>query len=142
MKKNKLIELLQNIKGNPDIYLWNGYVSDFVDIEKELVEMILVKTSKDWLKRHITFEYVRDADKFQGVAMEDRFLNLSEEDHLHIDQITETTYKRYHSGWEERNPNVSTEDFSDWYSAKKKAYILNAKIKGKRIFDRLGNMDY
>ena len=43
MKKNKLIELLQAVEGNPEILLWNGYVGDYMDIDKELAERSLVK---------------------------------------------------------------------------------------------------
>ena len=43
MRKNQLIEMLQNIKGNPEIHMWNGFVEDYQPINKELVEVDLHK---------------------------------------------------------------------------------------------------
>jgi len=30
MRKNKLIELLQSIKGNPEIVIWDGRIGDYL----------------------------------------------------------------------------------------------------------------
>ena len=38
MKKNKLIELLQAIKGNPDVYLWNGHAEDWQNIDPKFIQ--------------------------------------------------------------------------------------------------------
>lgn len=38
MKKNDLIELLNCIKGNPEITIYNGYVEEVVPIEKISIE--------------------------------------------------------------------------------------------------------
>lgn len=32
MRKNQLIELLQQLKGNPEIVVWNGLVGDIMPI--------------------------------------------------------------------------------------------------------------
>lgn len=42
MRKNDLIALLRNMEGNPEIMLWNGYTSDFMNVGG-LVEGDLVK---------------------------------------------------------------------------------------------------
>lgn len=47
MRKNKLIELLNSIPGNPDIVIWNGFVGDIQDIDSEIVERELVKHTKE-----------------------------------------------------------------------------------------------
>ncbi|AXC39087.1 UNVERIFIED_ORG: hypothetical protein [Escherichia phage CMSTMSU] len=33
-EKNDLIKMLQEIDGNPEIVIWNGYVDDYMNIEK------------------------------------------------------------------------------------------------------------
>lgn len=43
MKKNKLIALLKAIEGNPEIYLWNGYTEDWMDVDKEFIHCTFVK---------------------------------------------------------------------------------------------------
>jgi hypothetical protein len=40
MRKNKLIELLQAIKGNPEVKVYNGYVGDFMNLHKPKVSKI------------------------------------------------------------------------------------------------------
>ena len=47
MRKNKLIELLQALPGNPSILLWNGLAEDWVDIETQLVKGVLHKQTFD-----------------------------------------------------------------------------------------------
>ena len=32
MRKNQLIKLLQEIKGNPEVMVWNGFVDDYMPI--------------------------------------------------------------------------------------------------------------
>lgn len=43
MRKSKLIALLNAVKGNPEVYLWNGFVEDFVDIEPVFQKDVLYK---------------------------------------------------------------------------------------------------
>ena len=140
MKKDKLIALLNEIEGNPEIYLWNGYVEDFVDIEKELVPMVLVKTIKKWLKEAITFEYLRDANKFKDVPYDQR--TLTDDDHKIIENMVEDSYKQHYSEWEEPNIHVTQEQFKYWYDRKKTVYVINAKHKGKTYSDLIGDMKY
>jgi hypothetical protein len=37
MKKSKLIKLLTELKGDPHVFLWNGLVSDWVDIDPKFI---------------------------------------------------------------------------------------------------------
>lgn len=59
MKKNKLIELLQNIKGNPDIVIWNGLAEDYHHINK-IEPTYLYKQSKKKRLKDINNERLRD----------------------------------------------------------------------------------
>lgn len=55
MKKNKLIELLQNIKGNPEVMFYNGFVDDVVHIIKP-VEDRLHRLKAKWVKNFLENE--------------------------------------------------------------------------------------
>lgn len=76
MKKNKLIELLQTIEGNPDIYLWNGFVGDWVDIDPNFVEDYLVKESVEHKFNCLKMEWCRDNSTFE--IPDDVLASLSE----------------------------------------------------------------
>ena len=55
MKKNKLIELLQNIKGNPEVMIYNGFVQDVVHIRNPQIDE-LVRLKSSVLKKFLEFE--------------------------------------------------------------------------------------
>lgn len=59
MKKNDLIRLLQQTPGNPEIKLWNGYVSDFMNVGG-LVESDLVKMTKEYFLETLRLEKCSD----------------------------------------------------------------------------------
>ena len=48
MKKSALIKLLQGIKGDPEIKLWNGFVDDWVDISPKVEQVNLVRLSQQY----------------------------------------------------------------------------------------------
>jgi hypothetical protein len=50
MRKNDLIKLLQEIDGNPEVSLWNGFVGDWMPISKEIEVIELVKNEKNLLE--------------------------------------------------------------------------------------------
>lgn len=59
MKKNTLIKMLQDIKGNPDIFLWNGIVGDYQDIKTISEFDLLKRTFEDYVSR-LECEEIRD----------------------------------------------------------------------------------
>ena len=129
MKKNKLIELLQKIEGNPEVKLWNGMVGDWMDIK--IVENELVKECKDfvrfrfeasWKQKNETWEIPPDVQE----------------------QLDKKIDKAYKNGeWDFANPFVSFEDEKRWYGKnRKKILLIDGKKRGKTTFDRLGNMSY
>jgi hypothetical protein len=132
MKKNKLIELLQAIEGNPDIYFWNGYVEDYMDINPNFQESLLVKQSKEHLHKHIRFEYMRDVSRFE--------LTQEEEDKLLAESLD--AWNKHYNEWTFPNPFVEPEQFNKWYDKKKKIYLLSPKPRGKSSWDRMGDMEY
>lgn len=48
MRKNKLIEILQSMSGNPEIVMWNGYVGDFMPIGNIVMSHVYAHGDSDW----------------------------------------------------------------------------------------------
>ena len=48
MRKNDLIKILQDIKGNPEVMLWNGLVQDCTHISNKVIPFDLVKMNKNY----------------------------------------------------------------------------------------------
>ena len=61
MKKSKLIRLLNTVKGDPDVLVWNCQLSDYVDIEHQLTHSHLVRMTFEWYCKLL--EYDRIAEK-------------------------------------------------------------------------------
>lgn len=128
MKKNKLIELLNSIEGNPEIVLWNGLVGDYQDISSNLIDDSLVKrTLKDYL-HHVELERARSYNDW------DRKLSESEIKDL------ETNYKQI-VDWE-LNDYVTSEDIKQKRYTAKKIVLLQPKLRNAKHFDRLGSISY
>jgi len=128
MKKSKLIEMLNRLEGDPEIKLWNGMVGDWMDIDKELVPSDVVKqTLEHWLEM-CRIEACRDR--------QDRDYQLPAEE---VAQLKKD-YNRINT-WE-LNPFVTLEDVKEKRYKLKNIYILNAKPKGVKAFDRVGDIDY
>jgi hypothetical protein len=128
MKKSKLIELLTAIKGNPEVKLWNGFVGDWVDIDAKLVPVTLVRMTQEyWL---------------EAIRME-RCIDLKDWKHqLPAEEVAELK-KRYTSvcKWEE-NQFVTQEDIDSKRYATRKVQIMQAKVKGEKTWDRIGDISY
>jgi hypothetical protein len=128
MKKSKLISLLQELDGDPDIILWNGLVCDWVDISPTLIEGNLIKETFDHYCQMIQFERQRDNNNW------DYQLTQSEIDKLRND------YKKY-INWED-NEFVCIDDIKQKRYKSKRVVYIDAKIKGKSNYDRLGKINY
>lgn len=129
MKKNKLIELLQAVKGNPEVKLWNGMVGDWMDIS--IVESELVKESEEFLRWRIEAEWKQD-NKVETIP-----LDIQKE----LDKTIKERCKNRE--WDFPNQYVSLEDEKRWYGKNRKRLILlDGKKRGKTTFDRLGDMSY
>jgi hypothetical protein len=128
MKKSKLIKLLNTIKGDPDIKLWNGMVGDWVDIDPTLVPVDLVRmTLTTWL----------DACRW-----EDRINRKDPSYELPADEVADLK-KRYSAvcKWE-TNPYTTADDIKSGKYITKHVYIMQAKIKGESSWDRAGTIEY
>ena len=128
MKKSKLIEMLNRLEGDPEIKLWNGMVGDWMDIDRELVPSDLVKqTFAHWLEMCRVEECIKRKDWDYRMPAEE------------VAQLKKN-YNKVHE-WE-LNPYVTLEDVQEKRYSLKNIYILNAKPRGVKSFDRLGDIDY
>lgn len=118
MRKNKLIELLSQIPGNPEIMLWNGFVEDYNKIDPEITEMRLVKHSREFLSR----------------------AHRPEEKPPTHDEVEESFREQE---WEFPNQFVKPEYYKDWYGKHQKTvYVLSGKRRHKEYWDRAGSLSY
>ena len=123
MRKNKLIELLNKIPGNPEVVLWNGIVEDYQPIAKEVVEHILVKQSK---------EHIRLAHSFDNLS--NSFREVDE-------AVVDKCFKQ--QGWEFPNRYLKKEEYDKWYGKhQKKVIVIGADCRNKAYWDRSGSISY
>ena len=123
MKKNDLIQLLQNIEGNPEVLIWNGFTSDWMHISKK------VKPSKLYKRDHkILAESLKESPKYRHLT-EEQCSSLAK----HIADK---------DGYDDINkiPLPDNEIKRDFKS--KKVVILQAKPRGKTLSDRNGKLIY
>jgi hypothetical protein len=128
MLKSRLIELLNNIEGNPEIKLWNGFVQDWVNISPNISPMVLSRMTKAYW-----FETVR----MEGcIDRKDWEYELSHQD---IEELE----KQYPTGckWED-NQYVSEEDIKSKRYKQRTVYVIQAKQKKEEYFDRVGSVSY
>jgi hypothetical protein len=126
MRKNKLIQLLQDIEGNPDILLWNGMVGDWMDIQKPIHQFLY----------KMTLEHYLDTCKYESKrVLKDPNYQLPEEE---IARLTKC-YKTY--SWED-NEWITQEDINNKKYKCKKVVYLQHKPRGIKSWDRFGDISY
>jgi hypothetical protein len=128
MRKNDLIKLLQETKGNPEIVLWNGIVGDYMQIDNKLVEGELSKMTFEGLLHYYSLECKRDKNDWN--------YELTEEEKQGLLKNYKDNYK-----WE-INQFVNREDIKRKTHKSKRVLYINAKISGKSHNDRLGSIYY
>jgi hypothetical protein len=130
MKKSQLIEMLNAIEGNPEIKLWNGYAEDYMDIDRDLVPVRLTKMTFDFYLEMCRLEHCMDtgADRKTYTFTHDEIAELRQ------------SYKD-HYGWE-YDQYVTEEDIAKKKYTKKDVFIVGAKLRGKKTFDRVGTLEY
>lgn len=127
MKKNTLIKLLQNIKGNPDIVLWNGFVDDYMHISKDIGEIILAKKTKKGIEQDLQFVYFQNTGKVLDMTSDD---------------IKAKVQERYTSQKFGDINDYTFERDKDYYGKTKTMVCLNFELRHKEVFDRLGTIKY
>ena len=127
MKKDDFIKELQNIPGNPEIKLWNGMVSDWMDIDS-LVEGDLVKETEAHYLEMCRLEKCVDLSNFGYQFTDDDLTRLRK------------VYSE-HVSWED-NPFVTSEDIDNNRYHIESIYYINAKPRGETFIDRQGSVKY
>lgn len=118
MKKSALIELLQGIEGDPDVAVWNGFVSDYMDIATEIVPLELVRIKKFMLKS------LMEKDLKRQVA----------------DDELDKAYDNHKP--DKPNSYFTEEQKSIYYDNVSTVYLLNLSPRGKTAWDRHGTIHY
>ena len=128
MRKNDLISMLQSIKGNPEVMLWNGFVQDCTHISNKVIPFDLVKMNKNYFMKTCEWE--------EQINRRDWDYVLSD------DQVKEclNSYKNHHN-WEV-NQCITEQDIQEKRYNRKTVVLLQPKIEGKTYCDRLGKMEY
>lgn len=127
MKKNDLIKLLSELKGNPEVVLWNGFVGDYMNI-KGLEEGHLTKQSRKSYIEACEFEVKRDRKDFD--------YKFSLED---VEQA-KRDYRKY-IGWE-YNEYIFEDQIEKGNYISKRVVYIEAKSRGINTFDRAGGISY
>lgn len=130
MKKSKLIKLLQEIEGDPDILLWNGMVSDWMDI-------------------HGLQEVALERSTLQGYSY---YLNLERTVRDNLPPYSDGECKKAYKSsgadqWEVADCDPEFREMRDrdlerGFIAQKSAFIIEAKPRGKKCWDRQGSIRY
>ncbi len=127
MRKNDLNKLLSDLEGNPEIVLWNGYTSDFMHIDG-LVGGDLVR---------MTWEHYLEMCRLEECSnRRDWTYQHSAED---IEELRKSFKKN--NEWEP-NEYVTQEDIQTKRYKQKRIVYINAKRRGKTMYDRLGSVSY
>lgn len=132
MKKSELIKKLNEINGDPEVLVWNGFVGDYQKVSSSVEETILFKECTDSIFKNLVFEEMKNRKSFDELP-EDLMVKLRAE-------AKEYASKRE---WELRNLHFDDETAKRVYGKnKKKVVILELKNRGKEAFDRLGTFSY
>lgn len=120
MLKNALIKMLQEIEGNPEIVIWNGYVDDYMNIDKETFKITLVKETE---------EFIFNALKYEWCQMNNTF-DVPEEQLAKIAERAKEVHKKRE--YDFANPHVTPEEYEQWYGKKTLTkYVISPKLRGK-----------
>ncbi|QDP50250.1 MAG: hypothetical protein Tp178MES00d2C33159851_40 [Prokaryotic dsDNA virus sp.] len=123
MRKNDLITLLESVKGNPEIMVWNGFVEDFQPLAKTLNTAKLQKLTLQGYKERVNWQMQMDGKQ---PFSDDKISELYKQH-----KIGEWGYSAYYPpGDDDEHYKVKT------------VYILEPKLAGKTYSDRLGSIEY
>ena len=131
MRKNQLIELLQGIKGNPEVMVLNGLVDDYMPLGS-VDTNTLYKQSIDFIYKELVYDYQERNNSFDKppVEIQEKFREKAT-----------ALFKK--ETYELPNMYLDQDQFSDWYGNNKKAIIsLNPKPTGKVSEGRSCNLTY
>jgi len=126
MRKDKLIQLLQAIEGNPDIKLWNGSVGDWMDIDR---------LQEGYLYKETLAHYLESCRIESCMDNKDWEYQQSPEE---ISKLTKyyKTFQWNKSEFIEHHPEAQK------YNMKKRVIYIAPKPRGVKTWDRAGSIHY
>lgn len=128
MRKNQLIAILQEIKGNPEILLWNGYVGDYQHIDPKTVESTLVKETLAGYLEYCKLRIFQNSREYRELTPEEK-------------QEAAEKYAKI-SKWEQ-NSYVDAEDIKAKRYKQKRVVYLRPKLRGESTYFRgVGDIEY
>lgn len=131
MRKNQLIELLQEIKGNPEVMVWNGLVDDYMPIGG-VDTNTLYKQSIEFIYKTLVYNYQERNSSFD---------NPPEDIQEELREKATALFKK--ETYALPNMYLDQDQFADWYGSNKKTIIsLNPKPTGKVSVGRSCNLTY
>lgn len=122
MKKNDLIKYLEQIEGNPEVVLWNGFVQDWMHLAVPGT-VSLYKMSPEYRIRCIQNE---------------RFVDGLPE--LREDEI-KSLKKLSKEDWQV-DGCISEDDIKEGRFKKKKVIMIQPNLRGRSTYDRIGRLEY
>lgn len=130
MKKNDLIKMLQNIKGNPEIILWNSSVGDYNKIKK-IHKTHLYKECRSFVTDIIFCEMKKENPTLSNEEIRSKITK---------EEIDECMKNR---DWEFANHFYNQEKMKWVYGKNKRTVVLvEPKKRNIETFDRLGKIKY
>ena len=141
MRKNDFIKMLESIKGNPEIMLWNGMVGDVVPISSKTEEVELYKDSLEYKQSLYEGEYILSLNK---LVKADKLPELPDKPEFHeklksLRQEAEAKYKREKY---EYRLYIDEKLVKSGKVKTKKVVVIQPRIVGKSSWDRLGEINY
>lgn len=131
MRKNQLIELLQGIKGNPEVMVWNGLVDDYMPLGS-VDTNTLYKQSVEFIYRNLAYNYQERNNSFDKPPVE-----IQEK----LKEKATALFKK--ETYELPNMFLDADQYFQWYGNNKKTIIsLNPKPTGKVSEGRSCNITY
>lgn len=128
MRKNDLIKKLQEIEGNPEVFMWNGYVGDVMPLSADMQKSSLVKESFEeysyWLRLEEEYGSRKEIDK---VPYSDQEVKHLYNKVVKWELICNTHHSPVRDKFKEHKRNI---------------LILTAKTTGKSHWDRNGTLSY
>ena len=121
MRKNDLISILQEIEGNPEVVLWNGFVEDYMHLDRP-VQGTLYKMKRD---------------------VYEKFLTIERKERGRSSIITEQDKKKYSEiPYEYFECNPEFEGAKERMYKKKSVIWITTKSRNKKLWDRNGGYEY
>lgn len=125
MRKNQLIDYLQSIPGNPEVLLWNSFVSDWHSIKPCVTK--LTKLDKKYFLESCRLERCIDTNDWEYQLTAEEL------------QQAEESYSNHEY---EHNESVCQKDLERKRYKQKQVIMLQGKPRGVKTWDRLGNIEY